>query len=163
MLDSWADHGKIRGGSVKFQLKPLSLEATPRALEKAERYRLLNEPFEAESICLDALAREPENQEALRMLLLALTDQFGKGEPSATVAEARKVIARLRNEYDRFYYSGITCERRAKASLQDANAFELLRQAMDWYEKAEAIRPAGNDDAVLRWNTCARLIMRELA
>jgi hypothetical protein len=29
---------------------------------------------------------------------------------------------------------------------------------MAWYEKAEAIRPAGNDDAILRWNTCARLI-----
>jgi predicted nucleic acid-binding protein len=149
---------------MKFELKPLSLEATPRALEKAERYRLLNEPFEAESICLDALAREPENQEALKMLLLALTDQFGKGESPATVAEARKVVARFRDEYDRLYYSGITCERQAKARLKDsARAFDLLREAMGWYEKAEAIRPLGNDDAVLRWNTCARLIMRDLA
>jgi hypothetical protein len=149
---------------VKFELKPLSLEATPRALEKAERYRLLNEPFEAESICLDALAREPENQDALKMLLLALTDQFGKGEFPATVTEARNVVARLRDEYERLYYSGITCERRAKADLQDAGrAFDLLREAMGWYEKAEAIRPRGNDDALLRWNTCARLIMRNLA
>jgi predicted nucleic acid-binding protein len=149
---------------VKFELKPLSLEATPRALEKAERYRLLNEPFEAESICLDALAREPENQDALKMLLLALTDQFGKGESPATVTEARNVVARLRDEYERLYYSGITCERRAKAHLQDAGrAFDLLREAMGWYEKAEAIRPRGNDDALLRWNTCARLIMRNLA
>jgi hypothetical protein len=149
---------------MKFELKPLSLEATPRALEKAERYRLLNEPFEAESICLDALAREPENQEALKMLLLAMSDQFGKGESPATIVEAQKVVARLRDEYDRLYYSGITCERRAKARLQDAGrAFDLLREAMGWYEKAEAIRPPGNDDAVLRWNTCARLIMRDLA
>jgi hypothetical protein len=28
---------------------------------------------------------------------------------------------------------------------------------MAWYEKAEKIRPPGNDDAVLRWNTCARI------
>jgi hypothetical protein len=39
-----------------------------------------------------------------------------------------------------------------------AMAYDALRQAMDWYEKAEAIRPPGNDDAILRWNTCARLI-----
>ena len=32
-----------------------------------------------------------------------------------------------------------------------------LRKAMDLYEKAEAIRPHGNYDAILRWNTCARL------
>lgn len=30
---------------------------------------------------------------------------------------------------------------------------------MDHYEKAESIRPAGNDDALLRWNACARIIM----
>jgi hypothetical protein len=34
---------------------------------------------------------------------------------------------------------------------------------MAGYEKAEALREPGNDDAVLRWNTCARLIMRDLA
>ena len=32
------------------------------------------------------------------------------------------------------------------------------RAAMGWYEKAEALRPTGNDDALLRWNTCVRLI-----
>jgi hypothetical protein len=39
-----------------------------------------------------------------------------------------------------------------------AMAYEALRDAMNWYERAEAIRPPGNDDAILRWNTCARLI-----
>jgi hypothetical protein len=29
---------------------------------------------------------------------------------------------------------------------------------MTWYEKAEAARPAGNDDAILRWNACLRLL-----
>jgi hypothetical protein len=32
---------------------------------------------------------------------------------------------------------------------------------MTWYERAEAMRPPGNDDAILRWNACARLIMRD--
>jgi hypothetical protein len=149
---------------MKFQLKSLSSEAVPRALAKAERYRLLNEPREAESICLDTLEREPDNQEALTTLLLALTDQFGKGEVPSTIAEAWKIVARLRDEYDRAYYAGLIYERRASAHLQDeaTRAFEWLREAMSWYEKAEAIRPPGNDDAILRWNTCARLIMREL-
>jgi len=149
---------------MKFELKPLSSEAVPRALAKAERYRLLKEPREAESICLDALEREPDNQEALKMLLLALTDQFGQEELPSTIAEASKIVARLRDDYDRAYYTGIIYERRAKAHVQDAGrAFEWLREAMRCYEQAEAIRPPSNDDALLRWNTCARLIMRDLA
>lgn len=47
-----------------FELKPLSKKAIPRAIEKADRYRLLNEPSDAESICLDVLAVDPENQRA---------------------------------------------------------------------------------------------------
>src|SRR5579864_3525344 len=62
--------------AMTLELKTLSLEAVPRALAKAERYRLLNEPGEAESICRDALDADPDNQDALVMLLLALTDQF---------------------------------------------------------------------------------------
>src|SRR5207248_11695595 len=56
------------------ELKSLSKEAIPAALEKAERYRLLNEPGEAESICLDILKADPENQQAIITLLLALTE-----------------------------------------------------------------------------------------
>jgi hypothetical protein len=150
---------------MQFDLKTLSREAVSRTIAKAERYRLLNEPGEAESICRDALQADPENQEALVMLLLALTDQF-QDEPAA-VTEAWTCAERIRNEYDRAYYSGIICERRAKAHLHRAaplsghRAYEGLREAMTWYERAEAIRPAGNDDALLRWNTCARLIMRD--
>ena len=29
---------------------------------------------------------------------------------------------------------------------------------MECFEKAEKIRPQGNDDAVLRWNRCLRLL-----
>jgi len=149
-----------------FELKPLSQEAVARALEKAEQYRLLNEPAEAESICEDVLRVAPGNQEAMVTLLLALTDQFdGEGRAEAA-PRAREVVARLEDQYARAYYSGIVCERRAKAQFKQGGpgsgsvAYESFRQAMSWYEKAEAVRPPGNDDALLRWNTCARILAR---
>jgi hypothetical protein len=152
--------------AMTFDLKTLSPEAVGRALAKAERYRLLNEPGEAESICLDALQAAPDNQEALVTLLLALTDQFGDDRPNAP-AEAHQLAERLRDDYERAYYTGIIWERRAKAHLGrripglGSQVYTWLREAMTWYERAEAIRPSGNDDALLRWNTCARLIMRD--
>jgi hypothetical protein len=136
-----------------------------RALEKAERYRLLNEPEEAESICLDILAIAPDNQQALVTLLLALTDQFPHGAPDA-VRQVQEVVARLEGDYERAYYAGIICERRASARLHgrgsgaEAVAYDLYRQAMQWYERADELSPYGNEDARLRWNTCARQIMR---
>jgi tetratricopeptide (TPR) repeat protein len=148
-----------------FELKRLSLEAVPAALERALRYRLLNEPAEAESICYDVLEIDPENQEALVMLLLAITDRLGKGY-GVGVTEAQEVLVRLRDEYERAYYAGIVCERRGKAQLRQGypgaghDAYEFLREAMTWFEKAEALRPPKNDDALLHWNTCARIIMR---
>jgi hypothetical protein len=151
-------------GDFMFDLKPLSKEAIPAALEKAMRYRLLNEPGEAESICHDVLHIDAENQQALVTLLLALTDRFGKSY-SVGVMHAREVLPRLRDPYERAYYAGIICERQAKTQLHrghpgsDSTAFEFLREAMGWYEAAEAIRPPGNDDALLRWNACARIIM----
>jgi hypothetical protein len=144
-------------------MKALSPDAIPRALEKAERYRLLNEPTDAESICLDILDADPTNQRALVMLLLALTDQFGH---TYHLSDTRPedVIARLEDEYARAYYSGIVDERRAKSILDHAGpgaatrAHDLLVDAMRHYEQAEDLRPPGNDDALLRWNTCARMM-----
>ncbi len=147
------------------ELKRLHNEAIPAALEKAERYRLLNEPGEAESICLDILGVDPENQAAIITLLLAVTDRFEKGY-GVSDTQAKELLARLKSEYDRAYYSGIVAERRAKAKLPQNTpdcryqAYDLLREAMELFEKAEALRPAGNDDALLRWNTCARMITR---
>ncbi len=148
-----------------FELKTLSPEAVPRALAKAERYRLLNEPGEAVSICLDALAIDPDNQEAIATLLLAITEQF-EADPTR-VSEAWKTAGQLTDEYERIYYTGIIHERRAKALLRHATprggprAYEWLLEAMACYEKAEALRPSNNDDALLRWNACARLIMSD--
>jgi hypothetical protein len=144
-------------------LKPLSREAIPAALEKAERYRLLNEPAEAESICLDVLHTDPENQSALITLLLAVTDRFGKGY-GVSDTQAKELLARVKGDYERAYYTGILAERRAKAKLAQGTpgsrhyAYDGFREAMDWFEKAETLRPPDNDDALLRWNTCARII-----
>jgi hypothetical protein len=146
-------------------LKPMSKEAIPSALEKAMRYRLLNEPSEAESICLDVLQIDPENKDAIVTLLLAVTDRFTKGY-GVSETQAKELLARIKDEYERAYYSGIFAERRAKAKLTQNTpdcrfqAYDLFCEAMSWFEKAEKIRPPGNDDPLLRWNTCARIINR---
>ena len=146
-----------------FELKTLSADAIPRSLERAERYRLLNEPAEAESICLDVLAVDTDNQHALVTLLLARTDHFGE-RLGAAVRRAEEVIPRLHDAYARAYYTGIVCERHAKARLANGGpgsefaAHDQFLAAMHWFEKAEALAPPGNDDATLRWNTCARIM-----
>ena len=148
-----------------FELKPLSKEGIKAALEKAERYRLLNEPRLAESICLDILEIEPENHDAVVMLILSITDQFKKSSHN-NEKNARELLALLKDKYERTYYAGIICERRGKAVLDkeipggDFIAYEWIRNAVELYEQAEKIRPPGNDDAILRWNTCVRLIKR---
>jgi len=148
-----------------FELKPLHKDSIPAALEKAMRYRLLNEPVEAESICLDVLAVDPENQEALVTLLLALTDQFEQ-HLRTSFRQAREVLARIEDEYSRLYYDGIICERRAKAHQRRGGpgsghvTYEWFVQAMERFEQAARLSPPGNDDAILRWNTCARIITR---
>jgi len=146
-----------------FELKPISRDSIPDALSKVERYRLLNEPWQAESICLDVLRVDPQNQQALAMLLLSLTDQFGKG---VSQSDAREVLRDLSNQYEQAYYAGIVCERWAESLLRQGapgagfTAYQSLREAMEHYEQAETLRPPGNDDALLRWNTCARILMR---
>ena len=146
-----------------FELKPMTPGGVGGALAKAERYRLLNEPEGAESICLDVLEVDPGNQQALVMLLLARTDQVAQGITGA-VAAAREVLPKLASEYDRLYYEGIINERRGHAQLLSPTigasqlAYDWFAEAMRCYERAETIRPAGNDDAVLRWNSCARVL-----
>jgi len=75
------------------ELKQLHKDAIPAALEKAERYRLLNEPGEAESICLDVLTVNPDNQRAIIVLLLALTDRFDKGY-GVSETQTKELLAR---------------------------------------------------------------------
>lgn len=146
---------------MQIELKTISSASIPEANAKAERYRFLNQPQEAESICLDVLAVDPENQLALRNLGLAITDQFA-GLPTDRHPEAARAFSELKDNYERLYYTGIMHERRAK-SLYRAGQLPhtllvIFEEAMRCFEQAAAIRPKGNDDALLHWNSCARVL-----
>lgn len=146
---------------MELKLKPISQAGIPEAISKAEIYRYLNEPGEAESICRDILAFEPVNQTALRLLGLAITDQF-TGNTSDRYSEAEAVFSGLSNEYERIYHLGILQERKAKSQLRSGRpphtVFPIFEEAMRLFEAAERIRPANTDDAILRWNRCVRLL-----
>jgi tetratricopeptide (TPR) repeat protein len=150
---------------VDLQLKPISKDGIPEAISKVELYRNLNEPGEAESICRDILAADSENQTALRLLGLSITDQF-TGDASDRYSEAESSFQSLTDQYQRFYYAGILHERQAKAQLAAGRSpymvTPLFEKAMDYFQKAEAIRPHGNDDAILRWNRCVRILQSRL-
>ncbi len=147
------------------ELKPMSKAAVPAALAKAEHYRLLNDPRQAESICLDVLLVDPDDQKALVVLVLALSDQLERRK-DAGVRQAREYLARVRDVYQRTYFDGLLCERRAYtvfATQQPAAAgaaYGWFRQAMDRYAEAERMRPPDNDDAILRWNSVVRMLRR---
>lgn len=146
---------------MEYKLKAISKAGIPQAIAKAERYRFLNEPGEAESICRDILAVAPDHQLALRVLGLAITDQFA-GELSDRYAEAESLFQSLTDPYERLYYSGVLHEREAKAQLRAGRPphalLVLFEEAMRCFEEAQKIRPEGDDDAILRWNRCVRLL-----
>lgn len=144
-----------------LQLKPIDREAIPRSLAKAERYRFLHEPREAESICRDILAAEPDHQAALVMLVLSLTDQFSTGT-GTTPEHTKPLLARLHDPYERAYYTGVVNERWGKHQHESGSpgyvVYDWFADAMESFEKAESLAPGGNEDAVLRWNSCARTL-----
>jgi hypothetical protein len=150
----------------RFALKKISKDGVARAVERAEHYRLLNDPEQAESICLDILAVDEDNPRARITLILSLTDQFGGGGGSHTARRATEHVQKLPGEYEREYYAGLVAERQGRAHLlhggmERAFAYEGLHEAMQHYERADALKPAGVDDAILRWNACVRTIERE--
>jgi tetratricopeptide (TPR) repeat protein len=146
---------------MEQKLKSISQAGINAAIAKAERYRYLNEPEEAESICRDILAVDPMHQSAQRILGLAITDQF-TGGVNDRFAEAATVFNGLAEEYSRLYYNGILHERHAKSHLRAGRPAPAVaaefEDAMTYFERAEKIRPSGNDESILRWNRCARLL-----
>jgi tetratricopeptide (TPR) repeat protein len=146
-----------------FELKPLSEDSIPKALVKAKHYRLLNEPWQASSICRDILAVDPDNQKAIMYLILAISDQFDTGKTRGAL-EARDLCKQLKKKYEQLYYRGIIQERSGRAALKRKTprakyiAYEHYRKAMDFFEEADKIHPDKNEDAILRWNACARRI-----
>ena len=147
-----------------IELKTLKPEAISFALEKAKRYRLLNEPDDAESICLDILATEPDNQEALITLLLALTDKFSHSGINPSFNQAKEIVVRLDTSYCKSYYMGIIYERRAKFHLKQGgpgagvSAYDWFVKAMEMFLEALSGCDPKNQDAILRWNSCARIM-----
>jgi tetratricopeptide (TPR) repeat protein len=146
---------------MEYQLKTISKSGIEEALAKAQLYRFLNEPEESESICQDILVADPENQAALRLLGLAITDQF-RGGISDRHTQAESAFRALTDPYKREYYLGILSERRAKAQAHVGRPSHvwvpLFEDAMKHFESAEAIKPANNEEAILRWNRCVRLL-----
>ena len=144
------------------ELKRLAGDDVSSALALAEQCRAIGEPDEAESMCLDVLELEPENQAALVLLLLARTDLLERGLPRG-VDRAREVLPRLAGDYERAYYGGVICERQAKYVLGQRGkrsgfvAFDWFRYAMEHFEEAIQLEPE-RIEAVLRFNTCIRLI-----
>jgi tetratricopeptide (TPR) repeat protein len=148
-----------------LELNRISASAIPAALDRARQYRSLLEPEQAESICLDILAVEPDHHEAQRVLILALTDQFSH---SGQMLDAKRVLVlvdALPEEYERLYYRGLISERRGRAMLNESMSrsftYEYFREAMQCYARAQELRPDHNDDAILRWNACLRTIRRQ--
>ncbi len=148
--------------SEEFELKKIDPDEVKTAIEKAEHYRLLNDPSQAESICLDILEVEPDNQIAKRILILALTDQFAESASTSRIRLARRHAKSLESKYERIYYQALICEREGRAylnkGLASENAYECFREAMDHYEQAAEDAPEGNPDTTLRWNACVRTI-----
>src|SRR6516164_3798787 len=164
----WSARSAVRGrsqvnaqGGSMFHLKPISKAGIPEDIAKVDLYRSLNEPEEAESICRDILAVDAKHQSALRLLGLAITDQFA-GEVSDRWGEAQESFNQLSDPYERIYYTGLLHERRAKAQLRAGRLphtlTPLFEEALNCFAEAEKIRPPGNDDAILRWNRCVRLL-----
>ncbi len=145
-----------------MKLDKIAPSAVQGALDCAEHFRLLNQPEEAESIFLDVLVIEPENQRATEGLILSLTDQFDRS--TGAVRRARDLLQRLDDEYLRSYYAGLVCERHGRSQLDKPMsapfAYESFCEAIELYERAAAIRREGNDNAILRRNSCIRTIER---
>ncbi len=146
------------------ELKAISRAGIAEAIAKAELYRYLNEPEEAESICRDILAVDSGHQLAKRLLGLSITDQF-TGYAGDRYAEVEEIFHSLKDAYERAYYSGLLHERRAKVQLRSGYSAHILlplvEEAMKCFAEAEKIRQPGNDDSILRWNRCVRLLQSQ--
>lgn len=145
-----------------LELKKIGADAVEAASEKAEHYRLLNDPEQAESVCLDVLAVDDDNQRVKRILILVLTDQFADKATSSRVKLARAQAQSLTDEYERLYYHGLILEGEGRAylgkGLHGSFAYECFEEAMELFEEAMDKRPKGNDDTILRWNSCLRTV-----
>ena len=112
--------------------------------------------------CLQA---DPSNADAVRTLILALTDSFQYHE-LGSVSRAQDLVATLPSEYERAYFAGLVAERRARALLVRGGPGRACPRAICCARRCapsnapNRVKPSDNDDALLRWNACARLFQR---
>jgi tetratricopeptide (TPR) repeat protein len=141
-----------------------SLKRLPRAnleaaIARAEHYRDLNQPEEAESICRDVLDVDGTHQAAWAILGLAITDRFPSHE-AGLLEEAIAAFEHLEDAYERTYHIGVAWERAAKAHLERQEAHSAVtafEHALSLFERSEQMRP-DSPDPILRWNRCVRLL-----
>jgi len=144
------------------EIKPLPRNDVEAVLSLAGKCRAAGESEAAESMCLDALELEPDNQAVLVLLLLARTDLIDRGLPR-WVERARQVLPRLTGAYDQAYYAGLICERQARymllqrGSRSGSIAWEWFQFALEHYAEASRIDPE-RLEPVLRSNSCERLV-----
>jgi hypothetical protein len=147
---------------MELKLHNIHSGAIESAIEKAEQYRSLLEPEIAESICLDILHIDPEQQQALIIYILSLTDQVNQMEKQSQIKAIQRSIDKLQGEYQRLYYTGLLNERRARfmmtQPMSQSFAYDYFYEALQAYHKARGIRPDDNDETILRWNSCIRTI-----
>jgi hypothetical protein len=150
---------------MELKLHDIHSDAIESALIKARQYRSLLEPEIAESICLDILHIDKNNQEALVIYILALTDQIHHTDKRSDIKHIQKTIDSLQSKYQRYYYTGLLNERRARflvtQPMSHSFAYDYFTEALQFYKKAEKLSLEHNDDAILRWNSCVRTIQKE--
>lgn len=150
---------------MDLTLQDIHADSIDLALERARQYRSLLEPEIAESICLDILNIDPGNQAALVVYILALSDQISTSGSQSPFQQIDNAIEQLSSDYKKMYYTGIVHERRARFLLTQpmsrAFAYDYFVKALDCFQHAENMRPDHNDEAILRWNSCVRIIQRE--
>ncbi len=148
---------------MKYHL--IHKDSISTVLDKARQYRSLREPELAISICIDIFAVDVNNQDALVIYILALTDQYSHQHAKVQPKKIADTIARLESEFHRIYYTGIFLERKARALLKNpmsqSFAYESLMEAVAKYEMAEKMAPKHCSDPILRYNSCLRTIEKE--
>jgi len=146
-------------------IQDIRIDAISAALDKAKQYRTLSEPEIAESICLDILKVDSHNQETLVVYILALSDQLHHTEKQSQIKAIQSAIAKLDSKYEREYYNGILNERRARFLISQPMsrgfAYDYFEEAIISYQKAQAMCPNKNDEAILRQNSCVRTVLKE--
>lgn len=147
------------------EFKKISSEFIDEALAKADKYRMLNHPKTSESICRDVLDIDPGNQNAITLLIIAITGQFSNSQkyPGTRLKDAQVWIKELADEYKKEYFAGLVLERWAKSKVRDlpgADLYEFFEEAMVHYDRAEKLAPHGDESAKLHYNFCIRFMDR---